>query len=125
MHQCWQRLLYYLESALSRAFEKSLLSSPLYGKGECNTIFCEKVVRVSNLPLAQYISDGQWAVSTVQELKFSQVCPTSERGTETTIRPVGVLRLPMSCQAVHGQKPYPHIFAEKRLSNSPQTTLIL
>lgn len=48
--------------------------------------FCEKVVYVSNLPLAQYISDGQWTVSTVQELKFSQVCPTSERGTETTIR---------------------------------------
>lgn len=45
--------------------------------------FCEKVVHVSNLPLAQYISDGQWAVSTVQELKFFQVCPTSERGTET------------------------------------------
>lgn len=86
---------------------KTCLVALFMEKANAIKTFCEKVVHVSNLPLAQYISDGQWAVSTVQELKFSQVCPTSERGTETTIRsvkpPVGVLRLPMSCRAVHGQ----------------------
>lgn len=40
---------------------------------------------MSNLPFAQYISDGQWAVSTPEELKFSHVCPT-ERGTVTSAR---------------------------------------
>lgn len=55
-------------------------------------LFCEKVVHVSNLPLTQYISDGQWAV---EDLCFSQVCP-ADRSTATTVHtvrpPVGILR---------------------------------
>lgn len=70
---------------------KACLVALFMEKANAIKTFCEKVVHVSNLPLAQYISDGQRAVSTVQELKFSQVCPTSERGTETTIRSVGWL----------------------------------
>jgi hypothetical protein len=93
-----------------------------------NTIklFCEKVVHVSNLPLAQYLSDGQWAVSTVEELRFSQVCP-HDIGKVTTTRtvqpPVSVLRLLMSCRAVNGQLTLLPYFKKESTAKFPESPL--
>lgn len=44
------------------------------------------VKKLSNLRLAWYISHGQWAVSTVEELKYFHVCPI-KRGTVTSVAP--------------------------------------
>ena len=68
--------------------------------------YCMVETQANNLPLAQYISDGRWAISTDVTLKFSQVCQEDTRSVTTTRSakpPVTIFRLPMACKALNGQ----------------------
>ena len=53
------------------------------------------------LPLAEYLTDGNWIITTQRKLVFSLVCQESEGGTwEIEVQPpLGIIRLPTSCKA--------------------------
>ena len=53
------------------------------------------------LPMAEYLTDGNWIITTQRKLVFSLVCQENERGTrEIEVQPpLDIIRLPMSCSA--------------------------
>ena len=63
---------------------------------------CQPMVRLNAiLPMAEYLTDGNWIITTQRKLEFSLVCQESEGGTrEIEVQPpLGIIRLPMSCKA--------------------------
>ena len=63
---------------------------------------CQPMVRLNAiLPMAEYLTDGNWIITTQRKLVFSLVCQENERGTrETEVQPpLDIIRLPMSCSA--------------------------
>ena len=53
------------------------------------------------LPMAEYLTDENWIITTQRKLVFSLVCQENERGTrEIEVQPpLDIIRLPMSCSA--------------------------
>ena len=90
--------------------------------------YCTIETQANNLPLARYVSDGQWAISTDVTLKFSQVC-LDDKGSVTTTRivkpPVTVFRLPMACKALNGQLTLSPYYKQESHFNSSDKPLNL
>ena len=54
----------------------------------------------SILPVAKYLSNGVWMITTQKELRLSVVCHNGREVTETNVKPpMGVVNLPMTCVA--------------------------
>ena len=63
---------------------------------------CQPMVRLNAvLPMAEYLTDGKWIITTQRKLVFSLVCQENEGGTiEIEVQPpLDIIRLPMSCSA--------------------------
>ena len=63
---------------------------------------CRPMVRLNAvLPMAEYLTDGNWIITTQRKLVFSLVCQENEGGTrEIEVQPpLDIIRLPMSCSA--------------------------
>ena len=63
---------------------------------------CRPMVRLNAvLPMAEYLTNGNWIITTQRKLVFSLVCQENERGTrEIEVQPpLDIIRLPMSCSA--------------------------
>ena len=57
---------------------------------------CQPMVRLNAvLPMAEYLTDGNWIITTQRKLVFSLVCQENKGGT----REIDIIRLPMSCSA--------------------------
>ena len=73
------------------------------------TKYCHKIVKVNTLlPLATYISQGKWVVSTNKELFFSIVCVESGKqrsstttGNQRVVPPIGIIQLAPGCYAAN------------------------
>ena len=64
--------------------------------------YCQKLVKPSTpLPLATYLYDGTWVISTITSLRFTVVCQDSNLrdSTQMVNPPLGVLKLGPSCTA--------------------------
>ena len=60
----------------------------------------------SQLPIAQYISDGSWFITTSEPMQFAVVCENTKEGEPETISiegPIGVVNLEKSCSAHSGR----------------------
>ena len=68
--------------------------------------FCKTIVNPNViLPLAEYLTDGQWAVVTLSPLKFEILCQSPgnlSRNSITVKPPLDIVTLPMSCSAYSG-----------------------
>ena len=63
---------------------------------------CRPMVRLNAVfPMAEYLTDGKWIITTQRKLVFSLVCQENEGGTrEIGVQPpLDIIRLPMSCSA--------------------------
>ena len=63
---------------------------------------CQTVVQLKTvLPMAEYLTDGNWIITTQRKLVFSLVCQENQGGVrEIEVQPpLDIIRLPMSCSA--------------------------
>ena len=75
---------------------------------------CKSIVKLNTtLPLAQYISDGHWVITTTQVLRFSIVCQNASRFSLEVEPPLQVIKLDMTCHAVSDLLSLPAYFQEE------------
>jgi hypothetical protein len=89
--------------------------------------YCQIRVRTNSiLPMATYVTDGQWIVSTKERINFAIVCDRSllhrmATSTVTVDPPIQVVQLDMACSATTDTltlPPYYHDESKYNISNS-------
>jgi hypothetical protein len=64
-------------------------------------LFCQITVKMKTiLPLAEYLSDGYWIITTIVNFRFSIVCQNSSAFLIDIKPPLRVIKLDMLCHAV-------------------------
>ena len=79
-------------------FKPFLHNGPLYEKHQN----CQTTVKLDTvIPMAEYLTDGNWIITTQRKLVFSLVCQENEGETrELEVQPpLDVIMLPMTCSA--------------------------
>ena len=94
--------------------------------------YCKKIISLNiALPMAEYLSDGQWAVASKTYLTFNIICKNqlsfkNDNKTKITKPPIDILTLKMSCTAFSDHitlPPYYHQESNYNISKTLETFL--
>ena len=80
--------------------------------------FCQTTVKMKTiLPLAEYLSDGYWVITTNVNFRFSIVCRKSSTFSIDIKTPLQVIKLDMFCHAVGKMLIFPAYFNKESKYN--------
>ena len=103
------------ESCTSTQANYCQITSPIYFIGSASNClialymrsendihkFCTIITNQIQLPTAKYLYQGQWAVATTTDIKFTMLCDNANASTSDILgrSPLSIIQIPMGCSA--------------------------